>query len=107
MGAGEPLAVGALPWSAAAAWYSLGICTVCPATTCAVSGTPFAAASDRVVKLLAAAIDQSVSPGWTVWATDASAAAGANRVASAAKAAPMMGRRKVYPFPRTGRGFVV
>ena len=33
-----------------------------PATTCASSESPFAAASARVVRLLAAAIDQSVSP---------------------------------------------
>jgi hypothetical protein len=49
--------------SAAAASASEGIWIVVPATTCAVSGSPLAAASERVVKLLAAAIDQSVSPG--------------------------------------------
>ena len=46
-----------------------GILMLVPATTCASSERPFAAASARVVKLLAAAIDQRVSPGSTVWTT--------------------------------------
>src|SRR5436305_692657 len=46
---------------------------VCPATTDEVSLRPFAAASARVVKLFAAAIDHSVSPGWTTCGTPAEA----------------------------------
>ena len=57
--------------SAAAASASDGIWIVLPTTTWASSGRPLAAARVRVVKLLAAAIDHSVSPGWTVWGTAA------------------------------------
>jgi hypothetical protein len=60
----------ALPASAAAASASDGIWIVVPVATCAVSGSPLAAARERVVKLLAAAIDQSDSPASTVCGTD-------------------------------------
>jgi hypothetical protein len=66
---------GAAPPSAAAASCSEGIWIVLPATTWASSGRPFAAASERVVKLLAAAIENSVSPGCTVCGTLAAAGA--------------------------------
>jgi hypothetical protein len=57
----------------AAASSSEGIQIVWPRITFAVPGRPSAAASARLVRLLAAAIDQSVSPGPTVWATWAAA----------------------------------
>src|SRR4051794_35121657 len=98
---------GAPPCSADAAWGTLGIWIVCPATTSAVAGRPFAAASDRVVKLLAAAIDQRVSPGWTVCATYAPAEAGASRATSAAMAAPSVERRNGYPSRWIEGGFAV
>src|SRR3954447_22421165 len=80
---------------------------VCPATTAAVSGRPFAAASDLVVKLFAAEIDQRVSPGWTVCATKAPAEAGRNRAMTARAVALVKRRRKLYPFRRIERGFAV
>src|SRR4051794_1724817 len=113
MGAGAAVEAGAADeagaplCSAEAAWYSLGIWIVWPVTTWAVSASPLAAASDRVVKLLAAAIDQSVSPGWTVCATNALDVAGASSVTSAAMATPRMERRKMYPSRRIRRGFAV
>ena len=67
-------------------------------TTCASSGRPFAAASARVVKLLAAAIDHSVSPDCTVCGTFAPA--GAEKIsvaASAAKSSVRKGRKARLP----------
>lgn len=61
--------------SALAASASEGILIVWPATTRVSSGTPLAAASAPVVKLLASASDQSVSPGCTVCTTCADAGA--------------------------------
>jgi hypothetical protein len=61
--AGAGAATAGPPANAVAASASEGIWIVVPVTTCAVSGSPLAAARERVVKLLAAAIDQSVSPG--------------------------------------------
>src|SRR4051794_19268870 len=58
---------------------------VLPSTTCEVSERPLNAATVRVVRLLAAAIVHSVSPGCTVCATAAlagAAAAAANTAAS-------------------------
>src|SRR3954470_13412725 len=108
MGAGAGLETEGAPlWSAVAAWDSLGIWIVWPVTTCDVSDSPLAAASARVVKLLAAAIDQRVSPGCTVCATNALDVAGANSVASAAMATPRMERRKMYPSRRIVRAFAV
>src|SRR4051794_14757805 len=108
MGAGAGLETEGAPlWSAVAAWDSLGIWIVWPVTTCAVSASPLAAASDRVVKLLAAAIDQRVSPGCTVCATDAPDEAGVSSRTSAAKATPRTERRKVYPSRRIAAGFAV
>jgi hypothetical protein len=52
---------------------SLGTSIVWPATTCASSGSPLYAATVPVVRLFCAAIDHSVSPGWTVWGTEAPA----------------------------------
>jgi hypothetical protein len=59
-----------------------------PTTTCAVSGSPFAAARARVVKLLAAAIDHSVSPSCTVCGTAAVAGAAPSSVSATAAANP-------------------
>src|SRR3954452_13852203 len=98
---------GAQPCRATAAWTSLGIWMAWPAATAAVSGRTFAAASDLVVKLLAAAIDQRVSPGCTVCATKAPAEAGRNRAMSARAVALVRRRRKLYPFRRIERGFAV
>jgi hypothetical protein len=50
-----------------------------PSTTLDVSGTPLKAATVRVVRLFAAAIDHSVSPGCTVCDTAAFAGAAAAR----------------------------
>ena len=52
--------------SACAASLTDGILIWLPRITLLFSERPFAAASARVVKLLAAAMDQRVSPGWTV-----------------------------------------
>ena len=46
-----------------------------PSTTCAFSDRPLKAATVRVVRLFAAAIDHSVSPGCTVCGTAADAGA--------------------------------
>jgi hypothetical protein len=50
-----------------------------PRTTCAFSDSPLKAATVRVVRLLAAAIDHNVSPGCTVCETAALAGAAARR----------------------------
>src|SRR3954447_2340856 len=60
--------------------------TVRPSTTCEFSDRPLNAATVRVVRLFAAAIDHSVSPGWTTCGTAAEAVEGtraraANRTA--------------------------
>src|SRR5215211_2281519 len=91
------------PDRADAASPSLGIQIVCPRTTLAVSGRPLAAASERVVKLFAAAIDQSVSPGPTVCATRAQAGAASISVSVAARAAIRKERRNEYLFLRLCR----
>src|SRR3954454_10908226 len=65
-------AAGAPP-SAADASATLGTLNVVPAITAEPSDRPLAAAKARVVKLLAAAIDHRLSPGWTTWGTDAAA----------------------------------
>ena len=49
--------------------------TVEPRTTCASSESPLKAATVRVVRLFAAAMDHSVSPGCTVCGTAADAGA--------------------------------
>src|SRR5256885_1704980 len=92
MGRGAPavLVVPAAPlpgtmparWSAAEPSATDGIWIVPPRTTLASGESPLAAARVRVVRLLAAAIDQSVSPGPTVWATLAVAAGAAQQVAT-------------------------
>ena len=56
---------------AAAPSLSLGTRIVDPSFTAASGGSPFAAARVRVVRLLAAAMDHSVSPASTVCGTDA------------------------------------
>src|SRR3954447_21113632 len=48
-----------------------------PSTTCEFSDRPLKAATVRVVRLFAAAIDHSVSPGWTTCGTAAEAVEGA------------------------------
>src|SRR3954452_19858452 len=75
MGSGAPDAAVATgtPPSAADAWVTLGTLNVVPAITAEASDRPLAAAKARVVKLLAAAIDHRVSPGWTTWGADAAA----------------------------------
>src|SRR3954452_15666515 len=65
--------------------------TVEPSTTCEFSDSPLNAATVRVVRLLAAAIDQSVSPGCTVRGTAALAGAAMKR---AKRAANRVKRRK-------------
>src|SRR3954466_4757857 len=80
-------------WSAAAPSAIDGIWIVEPRTTGDVSLRPLAAASERVVKLLAAAIDQRVSPGWTTCGTLALAAAG--KIASTKKEIVSRGRRRM------------
>src|SRR3954447_20225287 len=52
---------------------------VLPSTTCEVSERPLNAATVRVVRLLAAAIDHSVSPGCTTCGTAAPAGAASKR----------------------------
>src|SRR3954447_12499138 len=63
---------------------------VAPSTTCASSDSPLKAATVRVVRLLAAAIDHSVSPGCTVCGTAAEAGA-----ALATKIAALRRRRRI------------
>src|SRR3954454_8116168 len=53
--------------------------TVEPSTTCEFSDNPLNAATVRVVRLLAAAIDHSVSPGCTTCGTAAPAGAASAR----------------------------
>src|SRR4051794_15874561 len=71
--AGAARAAGVMParWSAVRPSATDGIWIVEPSTTGEVSLRPLAAATVRVVKLLAAAIDHSVSPGPTTCGTDA------------------------------------
>ena len=70
----------------------LGTRIVAPSTTCELSDRPLYAATVRVVRLLAAAIDQSVSPGCTVCAT--SAAAGAASASAAMGVASAVGAKR-------------
>src|SRR5947209_3254646 len=63
----------AWPPSAAAASDTVGTRMTLPTRSWAYGERPLAAAKDRVVNPLAAAIDQSVSPGSTVWPTLANA----------------------------------
>src|SRR5947209_1276417 len=86
-------------WRAAAASVTLGISIVDPRTTGEFSESPFAAARALVVKLLAAAIDHSVSPGWTTCGTPAEAGAAASKaVASASPSArPMFAMTRRFP----------
>src|SRR3954447_18436056 len=58
--------------------------TVEPRTTCEFSDNPLYAATVRVVRLLAAAIDQSVSPGCTTCGTAALEGAARKRANSTA-----------------------
>src|SRR3954467_2290290 len=55
-----------------------------PSTTCELSESPLKAATVRVVRLLAAAIDHSVSPGCTVCGTAALAGTAAKRAKTTA-----------------------
>src|SRR3954470_22211881 len=57
---------------------------VLPSTTCELSDRPLKAATVRVVRLLAAAIDHSVSPGCTVCGTAAPEGAAKSRANSTA-----------------------
>src|SRR5215208_5724527 len=66
---------------------------VLPRITFESGDRPLAAATELVVMLFAAAIDQRVSPGWTVWATEALAGAQAARAASAPSAPMRVGFR--------------
>ena len=86
-GAAVPPVIPARP-RAAAPSLSLGTSIVEPMTTLEAGESPFAAASVRVVRLLAAAIDHSVSPGSTVCGTEASAQAAeaSSRVVAASAA---------------------
>src|SRR3954451_21684954 len=71
--------------SAEAASVTLGMLIVVPSTTFEFSDSPFAAARARVVKLFAAAIDQSDSPGWTTCGTAAVAGETATRAVTSAR----------------------
>src|SRR5690242_16891055 len=68
---------------------------VLPSTTFEFSDSPFAAASARVVKLFAAAIDQSDSPGWTTCGTAAVAEVATTRLVMVARP----NRRERFPMP--------
>jgi hypothetical protein len=82
-----PVVVGVVDTGApAAASVALGIRTVLPRTTCVSGERPFAAATVLGLIPFAAAIDQSVSPGWTVCGTDALAGALEASAANAASA---------------------
>src|SRR5690349_5864862 len=86
--------------SAAAPSAIEGIWIVEPRTTGEFSLSPLAAATERVVKLLAAAIDHSVSPGWTTCGMLALAEAG--KIASTKKEIVSRGRRRMaLPCPRS------
>src|SRR3954452_9511740 len=65
-----------------------------PSTTCEFSDRPLKAATVRVVRLFAAAIDHSVSPGWTTCGTAAPAVEG-TRAETAKKTADSGRLRKV------------
>src|SRR5919108_2444445 len=80
--AGAAVAAGAVPCNVAAPSATVGTWIVEPRTTWASSGRPLYAATVRVVRLFAAAIDHSVSPGWTVCATEAAAGAAGIRLAA-------------------------
>ena len=77
---------------------------VLPSTTFEFSDRPFAAASARVVKLLAEAIDQSDSPGWTTCGIPAAAGEAATRPVTSARP----NARERFPmferFPAKSRG---
>src|SRR3954466_11705510 len=81
--------------NAAAPSATDGIWIVEPRTTGDVSLRPLAAATERVVKLFAAAIDHRLSPGWTTCGTLAPAAAG--KIASRKKEIVSRGRRRIGP----------
>src|SRR4051812_20610453 len=101
--AGAAAGAGVIParWSAAAPSETDGSWIVAPRATRDGSLRPLAAASERVVKLLAAAIDHMLSPGWTTWGTLALAAAG--KIASTKKEIVSRGRRRMRsPSPRRG-----
>src|SRR4051794_18744244 len=95
LGAEAAAGAGAIPARCSAAVPSAidGIWIVEPSTTGEVSLSPFAAASERVVKLLAAAIDQRVSPGWTTCGTLAEA----GRTESRKREIVSRGRRRMAP----------
>src|SRR3954469_18108927 len=91
-------------WRAVEASEMLGTWIVLPSTTFEFSDRPFAAASARVEKLLAAAIDQSDSPGCTTCGTLAATGPAATRPVmrarpNARERFPISGR-----FPRQTRG---
>src|SRR3954462_7985142 len=79
--AGPPAGAATMPafCSAAAPSTTDGIWIVEPRTTGEVSLRPLAAAGGRGVKVLGAAIDHRVSPGWTTWGTPAEACTDASR----------------------------
>jgi hypothetical protein len=77
----------------------VGTWIVEPSTTWLSSERPLKAATVRVVRLLAAAIDQRVSPGCTTWGTAAPAAAGA--IATARHAASDVARTFLKRIGRT------
>ena len=83
--------------SALAASGTEGIWRVLPSTTWASGDTPFAAASARVVKPFAAAIDHSVSPGMTVCGM--LAAADADRSAKAGTTSRARHKRRNFDLP--------
>src|SRR3954466_6884639 len=111
-GSGAPVcAAGAAGAAAAVVSPVAGIWIVLPSTTFESGESPFAAATELVVMLFAAAIDHSVSPGWTVCGTDALAGAQGAMAASAPSAPMRVGFRtssclRVVLAPtRSGKGF--
>src|SRR3954469_24076756 len=92
---------------------------VLPSTTCEFSERPLNAATVRVVRLLAAAIDHSVSPGCTTCGTAALAGAASNRakrstnkgerrkaIASCVGSDPTRLARRRPDWKRCARGYV-
>src|SRR3954471_13319151 len=97
----------------------VGTITVEPSTTCEFSDRPLKAATVRVVRLLAAAIDHSVSPDCTTCGTAALAGAAMRRAKSTANSGvrrkalascvlsdPPRLARRLQDWKRVARGYV-
>src|SRR4051812_31243302 len=76
-----------------------------PSTTCELSDRPLKAATVRVVRLFAAAIDHSVSPGWTTCGTAADAVEGARaKTANRTADSGLMRKGSLHASGLTSRG---